>query len=484
VLTLQSFLTDLLGDKQAGFLLLSPLADYMTSEFDSPLPLSEQIQGEQGELETLTRKPSPLFYGMGMLGFAISVETFNTFAYFYYVDFLGLTITVVALARTIYAIWDAVNDPIFGYLSDNTRTRWGRRRPWLLISVPLLALCFVFIFVVPVSAGEQGPLFWYLLGITLLYETLITIVGVNYNALFPELFRRLPERVRAGAFNRGGLIIGQIIGLSLTPLVYRRLGFQNMAITYAALTGGLLFVASLKHREDFSYQTRDNGAPWTTFREVLSGRAFWFYAITLMIFAFAINLLPFAIPFYIKYTLGADEGAITLIFGTALIAALGSVPVFWVKLYHRWGTRRVFLRSVGVIITGFVGLGLTPNLVTAILAVGVIGIGWGGCLICFDVIRAGLVDRHFDLTGQRSEGVYFSLLNFGVHLSGVLQAAAMVIVGIAFGYMSGDHPGPQPGNAFRFLISVFPVVALLLAMQLARRFFIESIPKLSTGPMR
>jgi GPH family glycoside/pentoside/hexuronide:cation symporter len=447
----------------------------MASEPDSPLPLSNHIEGGKGELETLTRKPSPLFYGMGMLGFSISVETFNTFAYFYYVDFLGLAITVVALARTIYAIWDAVNDPLFGYLSDNTRGRLGRRRPWLLMSVPLLALCFVFIFIVPVSPGEKGQLFWYLLGITLLFETLITIVGVNYNALFPELFRSLPERVQAGAYTRGGLIIGQIIGLSLTPLVYQHLGFQKMAVIYAALTGGLLFIASLKHREDSSYQTQDKDAPWATFREVLRGRAFWLYAIMLMIFAFAINLLPFAIPFYIKYTLGADEGAVALIFGAVLVAALGSMPV-WVKLYHRWGTRRVFLRSMGIIIIGCVGLGLAPNLTTAILAVGVTGSGWGGCLVCFDVIRAGLVDRHFDLTGQRSEGVYFSLLNFGVHLSGVLQAAAMVIIGSAFGYMSGDHPGPQPGNAFRFLISVFPVVALLLAMQLAHRFFIEYIP--------
>jgi len=455
----------------------------MTSEFDNPLSLSEHIQGEHGELETVIPKPSPLFYGMGMLGFTIAVETFNTFAYFYYVDYLGLTITAVALARTIYAIWDAVNDPLFGYLSDNTRTRWGRRRPWLLMSVPLLALCFVFIFVVPVAPGKQGLLFWYLLGITLLYETLITIVSVNYNTLFPELFRTLPDRVRAGAYNRGGLMIGLIVGLSLTPLVYRRLGFQNMAVIYAALAGGLLFVASLKHREDLSYQTRDRGAPWASFREVMRGRAFWLYAITLMIFAFAINLLPFAIPFYIKYTLGADEGAIALVFGASLVASLGSVPV-WVKLYHRWGTRRVFLRATSVIIAGCVGLGLTPNLVTAILAVGVAGIGWGGCQVCFDVIRAGLVDRHFDLTGQRSEGVYFSLLNFGVHLSGVLQAAAMVILGIAFGYMSGDNPGPQPGYAFRFLISVFPVVALLLAIQVAHRFFIESAPETSSGPMR
>lgn len=459
------------------------MADYPTTEFDRLHSPAEDLQDEQVELETLLRKPSPLFYGLGTLGISISVETFGAFAYFYYVDFLGLAFSLAALVRTFYAIWDAVNDPLFGYLSDNTRTRWGRRRPWLLVSVPLFSVCFILIFNVPVSGGGQSSLFGYLLAITLLYETFVTIISVNYNALFPELFRTLPHRIRAGALNRGGLIIGLIVGLALTPIVYERLGFQNMALAYAILAGGLLITATFRNREDSSYQTAGIVGPWATFREILRERAFRFYALALMIFAFAVNLLPFAVPFYSKYSLGADAGATTLIFGASLMAALGSVPV-WVKLYHRWGTRRVFLRSMGVIVIGCLGMGLAPNLVTAILAMGVTGVGWGGCQVCFDVIRAGLVDRHFSLTGQRSEGAYYSLLGFGIHLSGVLQGAAMIVIGVLFGYLSGDHPGPQPGNAFRFLISVFPAVSLLLAMHLARRFFNASTSEPASGPMR
>ena len=155
------------------------MADYPTTEFDRPHSPAEDLQDEQVELETLLRKPSPLFYGLGTLGISISVETFGAFAYFYYVDFLGLAFSLAALVRTIYAIWDAVNDPLFGYLSDNTRTRWGRRRPWLLVSVPLFSVCFILIFNVPVSGGGQSSLFGYLLAITLLYETFVTIISVN-----------------------------------------------------------------------------------------------------------------------------------------------------------------------------------------------------------------------------------------------------------------------------------------------------------------
>jgi GPH family glycoside/pentoside/hexuronide:cation symporter len=459
------------------------LPDSISIQTDDSLPPVHDLQGDREELEALARKPSPFFYGLGTLGITVVGETFGAFAYFYFVDFLGLALSLAALTRTIYAVWDAVNDPLFSYLSDSTRTRWGRRRPWLFMSVPFCAFSFVLIFLVPVSLEGQNLLFWYLLAATLLFETFLTITGVNYNVLFPELFRTLPDRIRAGAFNRGGLILGLFLGLALTPLVYQQLGFQKMALLYAALAGSMLLIATLRHREDPGYQNPVILGLWPIFREILKGRAFWLYALTLTIFAFAVNLFPFAIPFYSKYSLGAEEGTTVLIFAASLAAALGSVPV-WVKLYHRWGTATVFLRSMGVIVIASICLGVAPESVTAILATCIYGIGWGGCQVCFDVIRAGLVDRHYDLTGQRSEAVYFSLLGFGIHLSGVLQGAAMFAVGMLFGFISGEQPGPQPDLTFRFLIGVVPVIGLLLSMYFAHQFFNQIGPDPASKPMQ
>jgi GPH family glycoside/pentoside/hexuronide:cation symporter len=446
------------------------LPDSPTIQTDDASQPARGLHDNSEDPETPAYRPSPFFFGLGTLGITIVGETFGAFAYFYYVDFLGLTLVLAALARTIYAVWDALNDPLFSYLSDNTRSRRGRRRPWLLMSIPLLALSFVLIFLVPGSLRGQNFLFWYLVAVTLLYETFLTISGLNYNVLFPELFRTLPDRVRAGAFNRAGLILGLFVGLALTPLVYEQLGFQKMALLYAILGGSMLFLATLRHREDPGYQNAVISGLWPVFREILKGRAFWLYALTLMIFAFAVNLFPFAIPFYSKYALRAEGGTTVLLFAVSLAAALGSISV-WVNLYRRWGTATVFLRAMGVIAIASLFLGLAPGPVPAILAASLYGIGWGGCQVCFDVIRADLVDRHYQLTGQRSEAVYFSLLGFGIHLSGVLQGAAMFAVGMLFGYVSGEQPGPQPGLTFRFLIGAVPVIALSVAMYLARQFF-------------
>src|SRR5690606_32025712 len=108
--------------------------------------------------------------------------------------------------------------------------------------------------------------------------------------------------------------------------------------------GSMLFVSTLRHREDPGYQNAVISGLWPVFREILKGRAFWLYALTLMIFAFAVNLFPFAIPFYSKYALRAEGGTTVLLFAVSLAAALGSISV-WVNLYRRWGTATVFLRA-------------------------------------------------------------------------------------------------------------------------------------------
>ena len=86
--------------------------------------------------ELTAPKNSPIVYGLGTLGLTSTAQAFSGYYLFFYVDVLGLAVTLAAIVNVVYAIWDAVNDPLVGYLSDNTRTRWGRRRPWLLVGLP------------------------------------------------------------------------------------------------------------------------------------------------------------------------------------------------------------------------------------------------------------------------------------------------------------------------------------------------------------
>ena len=112
----------------------------------------------------LTARPTkPINYAIGMFGTSIPINMFKTFAFVFYVDHLAvLTAEKFALIISAYTILDAIDNPVYGFLSDSTRSRWGRRRPWLVIGAPLLALSFIMFFSVPAGLSE-GSVFWYAL---------------------------------------------------------------------------------------------------------------------------------------------------------------------------------------------------------------------------------------------------------------------------------------------------------------------------------
>ncbi|MFN4233086.1 MFS transporter [Thermus sp.] len=413
--------------------------------------------------------PAHMAYALGALGLTLPGQTFGTYLAFYYLDHLGLAASAFALARLVFSAWDAVNDPLFGYLSDRTRTPWGRRRPWLFLGLPLLLLAFYFTFNVP-GPFRQGPaLFWYCLGVILFFETFAALTWVNHAALFPELFRGQEERARANAWRQGFYFLGLAVSIALTPLVYTALGFPGMALLYGASGGALLLLFLLSIREDPKAQLAKPLPFIPAFRYTLGDQAFWLYSLAALFLLFAVGLFGAAMPFYAKYALGLGPEATSLLFASVLLAALPSV-FLWARLSGALGPKGAWLLAIALLALGALLL-LLPRTLLQALPVGLlIGMGFGGVLVLGDVLLAEVIDRDAQLTGRRREGVYYSVYGFINRLSGPLQAFSFALLTPLFGYVSGEAPGPDPGGAFRFLMAVPPFVAALLALGLALRF--------------
>jgi len=119
-------------------------------------------------------------------------------------------------------------------------------------------------------------------------------------------------------------------------------------------------------------------------------------------------------------------------------------------------------------------LGLASNLALGAIGAAVAGAGLGGVKVCREMIMANFLDGNLKRTGLRREGIYYSLLRVIGKLSKILESLSLVLLGLLFGYVSGENPGPQPENAFRFLISVFPLVLTLIALLTAGRLSFEN----------
>ena len=268
-------------------------------------------------------------------------------------------------------------------------------------------------------------------------------------------------------------MLGELVGFSIPPLIYAKFGFVPMAISFAGIAGIVLFLGIIRNQEDPTAMKAPPLDLQDAFGEVLKDRPFLLFIIAVTFLMFSIGAITLATPFWVKYTLAASPQGTSLIFATAFIVAILSVSI-WGRLVRILGIKRSWLWSVGVGAASPIIMGLAPNLVVGAIGAAFVGVSMGGINVCRVIIMANFVDRNLKRTGYRREGIYFSLLRVIGTLSKIPQALALVLLGLLFGYVSGENPGPQPENAFRFLISVFPFVFAIIAWLIASRLSFEN----------
>jgi len=149
-----------------------------------------------------------LNYGIGSLGINLSSGIFMAWTQNYYIKMVGINPLLWGLAWVVYLFWNAINDPIFGVISDNTRSRFGRRIPFMMVCTPLLSISFALMFFAPENSTQTIYFVW-LLFTLIFYDTCFTIVGLCFGALMSELTIEPTQRASMNLFQAlgGGIAI-------------------------------------------------------------------------------------------------------------------------------------------------------------------------------------------------------------------------------------------------------------------------------------
>ncbi|MDW8141758.1 MAG: MFS transporter, partial [Candidatus Bipolaricaulota bacterium] len=375
------------------------------------------------------RRWQKIAYGSGSLGIDLANQTFTAYILFFYLDTLKLDPALVGLGwGTLYALWNAINDPLIGYLSDRTRTRWGRRIPYILFGTPLLVLSFVFLWMPPEAVREDSDrLFLYFLGMVLLFDLIYTLVTLNRDALFPEMFSDPGERARVSALRVLFSQMGVFLALVLAPLIFDTHGWDAMALLFGAIIGATLLLSLLGSREDPRFRQAPPLDLKTAFVATFRNRAFLTYTIYHIFNQTAFIMLPAMIPFYVKYVLGLPSRESSVLLGMALLVTVSTLYV-WSRAAARWGTRNTMM-----VASTLFALALLPLLwvksfwATAIVSV-VMGISFGGLFLLPTVFIAEITDEDELLTGTRREGIYFGMNALLVRLAFMLQGLTMAAI--------------------------------------------------------
>jgi glycoside/pentoside/hexuronide:cation symporter, GPH family len=408
-------------------------------------------------------------YAVGMFGTSIPINMLKTYAAIYYVDSLGMTTPQFALMLLIYTFIDAIDNPVYGFLSDRTRSRWGRRRPWLVIGTPLLILSFI-IFYNPPAFLAGNSLVAYCMFFYMLAGTLDSVINANYGALFPELFKGDASRATTNALRQAFQLVAMIISIALTPMVTSALGYGLTALLYGLLGGAVILYMAFTSREVAITEDEIKPKLWESIRDLFLNKKFWISGFANAFYSAAMSLVMAALPFFVKYTLKIPSGQSTILFASVLIIAIAGVSV-WAWLVRKFSLIPIWRVALGALAVAFVPLYFANSLVTAIIGSVLVGFGFAGVITTMDLIGAKVMDEDTQKHQQRREGIISNALGFMNRLNGLFTSSAFTLVFVIYGFESGNNPGTQPDNAARFLLTMFPFVLMLISLGFS--FFIN-----------
>lgn len=409
------------------------------------------------------KKTSPFRYGIGMFGTSMPINMFKSFAAIFYVDMLGLDMKKYSLVLFIYTFVDAIDNPVYGFLSDRTRTKWGRRRPWLIIGTPLLVLCFILFYNVPSFVeSEKGMLFIYMLLMYILTGTLDSLVNANYGALFPELFQSDSERAKTNGIRQICQLFAMAISIALTPMITEKIGYRKTSLIYGILAVAVMMYSFIGCKEGTNYEELEKPRLLDSIIALIKNPHFWIFGLAGAFYSAAFALISQALPFYVKYNLGLGGSSTTIMLGIVLgVAVIGIV--IWSRISKKVAVMKIWRTGFIIMAIGFVPLYFAKTLPVAVVIAGVMGFGIAACLTTMDCIGAKIVDDDYQRNGIKREGIINSLMGVMNRLNGLYTSLAFYIASSCFGFVNGDEPGDNPALASKILLCVFPFAAMVVA---------------------
>jgi GPH family glycoside/pentoside/hexuronide:cation symporter len=394
----------------------------------------------------------------------------------YATDVLLVAPGVMGVLYGLSRLWDAVSDPIAGYLSDRTRSPLGRRRSWLLASVLPICLGFWMVWGAPQALGGAALVAWLGAGV-LLYYTGTTIFAIPHESLGAELSTDHHDRTRVfgikTAIGQSGSLLA-IGGMYLLISADDKRGVASLLVLAACFVlAGFVVVAVSRLRERVEYQGRGGTNLVRAFRDVLSNP----HAARLLLVFFVENFgsanLGLMTPFVMEYVLDMKDLTSAFI-AVYFVPALLFIPV-WIRISRVVGKKRLWLFSMSMLTLGFSGLYFVqPGDMLLVFVLGVVaGIGGGCGQVVGPSIQADVIDYDELHTGERKEGAYFAVWNF-VRKSAYGIAAMLVGLMLStLGFEANAVQGETTRLGMRVLFSFVPGACYLLGTLAFLRFRLD-----------
>ena len=209
---------------------------------------------------------------------------------------------------------------------------------------------------------------------------------------------------------------------------------------------------------------------WDSIVSLITNLKFWVAGLANAFYSAAMSLVLASMPFFVKYALNLSESQTTFLLAAVLLIAIACVAV-WARLVKRYSLMPVWRAALATLAVAFIPLYFANSLVTGIICSALVGFGFAGVITTMDLIGAKIMDEDTQKHNVRREGIISNALGFMNRLNGLFTSIAFLLVYRLYSYESGTNPGPQPDQAARFLLTIFPPI--LMVISFAFSFFID-----------
>ncbi len=456
--------------------------------------MGESTTNEKNVVEPTKR--DTIAFGFGALTDQMSHQAFQFLVFTFYYAVVGVNVNVLMWGFIIFAVWDSINDPLLGPISDRTQTRVGRRRFWVLVSLVPFALVNLFLFTPPLTGDEMTKAIYMIL-VVCLYDFFYTLFSINQVSMFSEMFKTEKKRSQANMYKNILTIIGILFGFVLPTVIikplapepgasietiaifgnkYMMTGFMLCILVF--VFGFLFFKVGMK--EDPTRMTKPQEMPslLASLKETLKNKSFVIFVVANLFNWFSFKMLTTIIPLYGIHVLLIDEESFLL--SLLLLVALLSAAVFFPicrKIGLKIGMRKAFMVTEGIWIGALIPFWFLDNQpVLALVFMIFIGIGLAGAMYYVDIIIGSIIDEAEVRTGRRREGSFYGINALIHRYSTILVFVVIAITLTGYGWDNYLVSGRNPTDianlqmGLKELLVIWNIVGIAVVLVLLKVF--------------
>lgn len=424
-------------------------------------------------------------YGVGDFGMAVVTAMLQFSMLFYYTDVVGVKPGLAGTAMLVGKItWDLINDTLFGYLEDKTKSRWGKRRPYLIFGALPFALSFWGVFSIPKGLGDTAY-FFLIIGSFILFDTFHTLTATAYSAMTAEITEDYNERTSLSTYRMVFSVIGYIAGAGVSGVladVYSKAfgvtvaqGWSLVALTFGVLGGISMLIPGLFLKYEPAVESKPSELP--PFKSILStfkNKPFVMYVIITSIMSISFTMVTTMLNYYIAHRLDMEESGLLI-----MLAMMGTLAIFLVPcgiIMNKIGKAKAYALGLAIASAALIVVFLLPggpNPMIFLLAA-IAGLGFSAQWVCPHSMIPDVIEYDELITGERREGVYYGVHATSGKITGALASAACGW-GLELGnYVDNLQPGEvQPDGAvlsIRIMFALIPAIFLLVCVPLLLKY--------------